>query len=401
MKRICLFLALVCAFITSPGCCSADSVVSLLSSGQPVAGTHVDATIPFQLVGHLIVVKASVDGSAPDYTFVLDTGSITAVSKEAASRLGLRMEGACKARGATGAGDKVCLTKLQSLSLGGFVAKDISAAVFDPHFQQRAGIRVDGFIGSNFLRFFRVRIDYRNKLLTLSNDTTPVAPVPGATLVKIGQDWKDAFVPQVRVRCGDAEFIASVDTGLYDPFSIPSAFLNRTNMDGQIDGNGAMGSGNFGNMDKARMVRLSGLDIGPLKIGKVVATSQSGQSDALIGYGLLSNFTVTIDYPGRQMLLVPNEGGRRMDNLFSTGLAISRDYAGNTFVSGFWKSSPAGSVGLAPGEEITRVDGRPSGSYTLAGLQRLLFDDAIPSIKLSIKEPLGEKTYTLGKKYLF
>ena len=260
------------------------------------------------------------------------------------------MQGTCKARGATGAGSKVCLTRLRSLALGGFEAKDISAVVFDPHFRQRAGISVDGFIGSNFLRFFKVRIDYRKRLLTLSNDTAPMAPVPGGTLVTIGQDWKGAFVPLVRARCGNAGFTASVDTGLYDPMSIPGAFLNKTNMDGQIDGNGAMGSGNFGNMDKARMVRLSDLSIGPLRIGKVIATTQSAQTYALIGYGLLSNYTVTIDYPAKQMLLVPAEGGRPVCNFFSTGLAIGRDYSGGTYVSGVWAPSPAQSAGLAPGD---------------------------------------------------
>lgn len=391
----------LCVLIAFTACCSANPVASLLSSGRPNVRAGVNKTIPFELIGHLIVVKGSVDGSGPVYTFVLDTGSMTTVSKQLASRLGLEMNGTCRARGATGADGKVCLTRLKSLALGGFEAKDISAVVFDPHFKQRAGIAIDGFIGSNYLRFFKVSIDYRRKLLTLSQDTAPIAPVPRGTIVKIGQDGNNAFVPQVEVRCGNARFMASVDTGLYDPMSIPGAFLDKTNMDAQVFGDGAMGSGNFGNMDKARMVRLSDLTIGPLRVGKVIANSQSGQTFALIGYGLLSNFTVTIDYPAGQMLLVPAEGGRRMDNLFSTGIAISRDYTGKIFVAGIWKPSPAGNMGLAPGDQITEVDGRTAGSYTLASLQTLLFNDAVPSIELTIKEPFGEKNLTIGKKCLF
>ena len=401
MKRIRFFLALICALTLFPAFCSANPFDSSLSSGQPHVRGVVNATIPFELVGHLIIVKGSVDGSGPDYTFVLDTGSITAVNTRLADRLGLKMEGTCKARGATGAGDKVCITRLKSLALGGFEARDISAVVFDPHFEQRAGISIDGFIGSNFLRFFKVRIDYQKKLVTLSNDTAPMTSVPGGTIVNIDKDGKNAFVPQVELRCGDARVQALIDTGLYDPMSIPGAFLDRSNVDAEVNGDGAMGSGNFGNMDRARMVRLKEMSMGPLRIGKVVATSQSGQTYALIGYGLLSNFTITIDYPAGRMLLVPSEGGRRMDNLFSTGMAIGRDYGGKTILYGLWKPSPAGSAGLAPGDEITVVDGRPASSYTLTGLQKLLFDDAIPDIRLSIKEPFGEKNFTRGKKCLF
>ena len=401
MKKTRFFLVFLCVLITFPPICSAVPLSSLLLSGRPEAPAGGKQTVPFELVGHLIVLKASIDGSGPVYTFVLDTGSITAVTKDLASRLGLGSQGTCRAMGATGEGDQVCLTRLKSLALGGFAGKDIPAVVFDPHFRQRAGIDIDGFIGSNFLRFFRVEIDYRNKLLTLSRDTAPLAPVAGGAIVNIGQDWKNAFVPQVALKCGDSGFTAWIDTGLYDTMSIPGPFLGKTNMDAQIESVGAMGSGNFGNMEKTRMVRLSGLSIGPLKVARVIATSQPGQKYALIGYGLLSNFTVTIDYPAKKMLLAPAEGGRPMDNLFSTGIAISRDYTGKTFVAGVWKPSPAGTLGLEPGEEITRVDGRPAAGYTLARLETLLFDDAIPRVELSIKETFGDKDLTIGKKYLF
>ncbi|MGC8490232.1 MAG: retroviral-like aspartic protease family protein [Syntrophobacteraceae bacterium] len=400
MKKIGFSLVVFCAFLclTIPG--SASDVYSVLSSGVVQVGAGGSVTVPFELVGHLIVVKASLDGSGPQYTFVLDTGSVTAVNKRLADRLGLARQGTCKARGADGAGSQVCLTTLQSLALGGMGVKNIGAVVFDPHFKERAGISVDGFIGSNFLRFFTVRIDYRRKLLTLSSATAPMASVPGETLVNIGLDWKNAYVPQVSAVSGDASFTASVDTGLYDPLSIPAAYLDRTNIDGQIEGDGAMASGNFGNMDKARMVRLSNLGIGPLRIGKVVATTQSGQTFALIGYGILSNYTVTIDYPAHQMLLAPVAGGKRMNNFFSTGLTIGRDYAG-TYVAGVWTPSPAKTLGLAPGDRIIAVDGRPAGSYPLASLQKLLFDDSVPGIKLSVQEPAGAKKLTIEKRCLF
>ncbi|MGC9196745.1 MAG: aspartyl protease family protein [Syntrophobacteraceae bacterium] len=401
MKKVSFILAFLCALMTCPAFSLADNTVSLLTSGQALVGTHSQATIPFELVGHLIIVKAGVDGSKADYTFVLDTGSITAVSKKFASRLGLQMEGSCSATGATGAGSKVCLTRLKNLSLGGLEAGDVSAVVFNPHFSQRAGIRIDGFIGSNFLRFFKVRIDYSNKLLTLSRDTAPLAPVAGATLVTIKEDWKNAFVPQVAIRCGNTGFAASIDTGLCDPMSLPAPFFDTTNIEAQLYGNGAMASGNFGNLDKARLVRLSDLSLGPLKIGKAVATTQPGQTYALIGYGLLSNFTVTIDYPSKQMLLVPNHGGRPIDNIYSTGLALGRDYAGKTVVTGVWKPSPAANMGLAPGDVITEIDGKPADSYTLAGVQKLLFDTTVPTLKLSVQEPLGDKNFTIDKRYLF
>ncbi len=401
MKRICFFLLIFCALITSPVFCRADNSASLLSSGRAIVAPGAKTTLPFKLVGHLIIVQASVDGSAPNCTFVLDTGSITALTSRFAARLGLPMEGQCRARGVTGAADQVCLTRLKSLSLGGFKAQDVSAVVFDPHFRQRAGIRIDGFIGSNFLRFFKVEIDYHRKLLTLSDGATPLAAVPGGVIVPIGLDWQSAFVPQIATRCGNTAFTAGVDTGLYDSVSIPGAFLDRANTDAQLVGTGAMGSGNFGNMDKARLVRLNNLDIGSLRVGKVVATTQSGQKYALIGYGLLSHFAVTIDYPARKMLLVPAPEAKPLDNLYSTGLAVGRDSAGKTFVSGVWKPSPAANMGLAPGERIITVDGRPADAYTLQCLQKLLFDDAIPDVVLSVREPFGEKNLTIGKKCLF
>ena len=68
---------------------------------------------------------------------------------------------------------------------------------------------------------------------------------------------------------------------------------------------------------------------------------------------------------------------------------------------GIREPSPAGGFGSRSGDRITEVDGKPASSYTLASLQKLLFDDAVPCIKLSIQEPLGEKNLTIGKKCLF
>ena len=337
-----------------------------------------------------------------DYTFMLDTGALTVIGKDVADDLGLAEEVEVEMRDSAEGKEDVHLTKLKNISMGGFKAEGISAAVFDlGRIRRLTGVRLDGVIGSNFLRLFKVKIDYQKQLVTLSGDTAPLSPVQGGSLIRIEQSMKMGFAPLVTVSCGDNTFDAAIDTGLYDPLALPSSLLEKLSREAVIEGKGVMGGGAFRDNDKPRIVRVNGIRIGSREIGKVVATMGEGQENALIGYLLLSNYVVILNYPAGEMLLIPTEGGRKIDNVFTTGMDVRRDDTGKTLVSGVWNGSPADRLGIAPGNEIVKINGRASSDFTLQEIRDQLRDDRIKSVDLAIKTQSGEKGYSIKKENLF
>jgi predicted aspartyl protease len=116
----------------------------------------------------IILVPTFVNGRGP-YDFALDTGaSMTVLATELARSLGIKSGGSGKGVGAGGSVE-VSMASIDSLALGRSELKGLQVAVVDLGALSRAaGVRLQGIIGYNFLKSFRVTIDYPKKLLRLN-----------------------------------------------------------------------------------------------------------------------------------------------------------------------------------------------------------------------------------------
>lgn len=130
-------------------------VLGLLGAAraEPVAFTYESPEVP------LIVVPVMVNGQP--FRFILDTGaSGTIVSKQVAKKLKLARGGKAVALGATGS-SAVYLSTIDSLEIGGVKLEKLEVAIDD----MKAIGKADGIIGYNFLRAFRVTIDYKKQTI--------------------------------------------------------------------------------------------------------------------------------------------------------------------------------------------------------------------------------------------
>jgi hypothetical protein len=125
--------------------------------------------VPFKLAKPdkpLILLETMVNGTGP-YRFVLDTGAgLTMISPELAKRLDVRRNEAQKAVGAGGSVPvhfgavpslAVGETRLEWLKVGIMGLTGIGKAIETD---------IDGIIGYNFLKRFRVSIDYPKQTVT-------------------------------------------------------------------------------------------------------------------------------------------------------------------------------------------------------------------------------------------
>jgi predicted aspartyl protease len=148
-------------------------VVRLAQGGYEVAGagSAAHSEVPFQLAGAvkpLVLVPAFVNGRGP-HTFVLDTGaSATVLSPELATALGIETTAA---EPMTGAGGMLQATtgRIGSLTVGNAALQDVAVMVADflAELGRVIGTPLDGVLGYNFLRQFRVTLDYPASTLWL------------------------------------------------------------------------------------------------------------------------------------------------------------------------------------------------------------------------------------------
>ena len=111
------------------------------------------ATLPVRQLGNVPVVTAEINGRPA--TLVLDTGSdATVLNRTAARRLGVAETGPARSVGAAGGIARVSPARLDSLTLGGFAAGPVRAALADA-----PAPPLDGVLGLNVLNAFELDLD--------------------------------------------------------------------------------------------------------------------------------------------------------------------------------------------------------------------------------------------------
>ncbi|HEY6931379.1 MAG TPA: retroviral-like aspartic protease family protein [Thermoanaerobaculia bacterium] len=137
---------------------------NVLKLSSATGGPCEEAAVPFEIAPTkpLMVLPVEVNGSGP-YRFCLDTGtSMTAISPAFAARLGIPMQPGD--RQGTGAGGKISVSfgRLASLAIGHHRSSDleVTSADFFSSITKACGTDFDGIVGYNFLKSYRLTIDY-------------------------------------------------------------------------------------------------------------------------------------------------------------------------------------------------------------------------------------------------
>src|SRR5436190_23014725 len=135
-------------------------------SGNVTSATFPSASakLKFRLAGGvqpLILLPVEVNGEGP-FEFILDTGAGTSLlSAELAKKLEVKILGSKEGKSAGGA-VSVSLGKVNSLAVAGLKVEDVDVGVVDlSQIGKAVGANIDGDLGYNFLKNFRITIDYR------------------------------------------------------------------------------------------------------------------------------------------------------------------------------------------------------------------------------------------------
>jgi predicted aspartyl protease len=117
-----------------------------------------------------IVVPVRIDGQGP-FRFILDTGAtLTCLDAATAKKLGLEQRAGVIGRGigvrSEGGVGMVAITRLE---VGSASAENLTACTLDLQSLRSAGVDVDGLLGLNFLREYRMTLDFERRALKLEN----------------------------------------------------------------------------------------------------------------------------------------------------------------------------------------------------------------------------------------
>jgi hypothetical protein len=225
----------------------------------------------------------------------------------------------------------------------------------------------DGIIGMAVFANFVTTVDYDRSEITLTDPNRYAAPATAAT-VPLEMKGPVAYVDAALVKSDGttAPVRLILDCGASHAIS-----LNATSSKAIVVPAGAVrtriGRGLSGEV-RGQVGRIPGLELGGIRLTDVVATFPDEEHEnprgldsrnGNLGSGLLGKFNVTYDYPHKKMYLVKNQRFAEPFEWDMSGLVLEPGTGDTITIARVLEGSPAAAAGIAEGDRLLAIGGRP------------------------------------------
>ncbi|MGZ6038727.1 MAG: aspartyl protease family protein [Phenylobacterium sp.] len=351
-------------------------------AGASIAGGAASTTVPFRLLNNHIYLQAKVNGKGP-YTFIVDTGGHTLLSPHLIADVGLKAVGEAVSSGAGEGHSTTGFVHFDEIAIGDVRLKDEMGFATDIYDKSIEGIAVDGMVGFELIRRMVTTVDYGKQTITF---TDPAKFRPGKALgVPVPFVFYD-HLPNVRGSVLGLPARFDIDTGSRAEIDLTSPFVNAHDLRAKFaKGASAVTGWGVGGPARDYMVRLASLKLGPVEVTDIAAGLSEAKGGSIadpnyegnIGSALLKRFVVTFDYAHQVMYLqriapTPPDVG----TFDRSGLWINAKNGGYE-VTDVAKGSAGAEAGVAVGDVITAIDGKPAVAEELYAARRRLRDEAV------------------------
>jgi len=251
-----------------------------------------------------------VNGDGP-FKFILDTGAGTSLlSSDLAKKLNLKIISTKEGQSAGGK-ISVSLAKVDSLALGQAKLDDLDVGIVDlSHIGKAIGTRIDGDVGYNFLKHFRIAIDYHDceirfdeprRIERLGRSAKAEIPMRLASLAK------PLLLVDVHAN-GHGPFQFAIDTGTSTTAIAPELAQQlglKASPVGPLTTGDAQVNVTAGTLESFQVGRagIDDLGVGVADFFSMLSQAVGVRLDGIVGYNFLRNFRVVIDYPGEKLRL--------------------------------------------------------------------------------------------------
>jgi len=271
------------------------------------------AKVKFRLAGGaqpLILLPVRVNDRGP-FDFILDTGAGTSLlSSELAKQLGVTILGSKEGQSAGGK-VSVSLAKVDSLAVGETKVDDVDVGIVDlAHIGKTIGAKIDGDLGYNFLKQFRITISYRDGEIGFE-DPKRIESFREAGRTEIPMRLANPAKPLILVDVyGNSRgpFQFAIDTGTSTTAITPELAKQlgvQSSPVGAATTGGAQVDVSAGMLQSFQLggARVDNLTVVVADFFAMLNTAIGAKLDGIVGYNFLRNYKVVIDYPGETFSL--------------------------------------------------------------------------------------------------
>ncbi len=269
--------------------------------------------VRFRLAGAaqpLILLPVHVNDRGP-FEFILDTGAGTSLlSTELTKQLDLKVVGSKEGQSAGGK-VSVSLAKVDSLAVAETKLDHVDVGIVDlSHIGKTVGAKIDGDLGYNFLKHFRLTINYRDCELRLEDPKRVESFARGARTkvpIRLATPAKPLILVDVHANArGPFQF--AIDTGTSTSAITPELAKQlgvQTSPVGAGTTGGAPVDFHAGSLPSFQLggVKIDNMAVVVADFFTMLNAAIGARLDGIVGYNFLRIYKVVIDYPSEMLTL--------------------------------------------------------------------------------------------------
>jgi predicted aspartyl protease len=245
------------------------------------------------------------------FDFILDTGAGTSLlSSDLAKELDVKTIGSKEGQSAGGK-VSVSLAKIDSLAVGETKLDNVDVGIVDlSHIGKTVGAKIDGDLGYNFLKHFRVTINYRDCELRLEDPKRVESFARGTQTevpIRLANPAKPLILVDVHAN-GRGPLQFAIDTGTSTTAITPELAKElgvETSPVGAVTTGGAPIDFHAGSLRSFQLggAKIDNMDVVVADFFTMLNAAIGAKLDGIVGYNFLRNYKVVIDYPGENLTL--------------------------------------------------------------------------------------------------
>ena len=272
------------------------------------------AKVKFRLTGGaqpLILLPVEVNGEGP-FEFILDTGAGTSLlSSELGQKLGIKILGSKEGQSAGGA-VAVSLAKVSSLAVASAKLDNVDVGLVDlSPIGKTVGAKIDGDLGYNFLRHFRITLDYRKSEIRFDRPKRFESASRSAAVTQVAMRLASPAKPLILVDVyanGRGPFQFAIDTGTSTTAITPELAKQLGVASSPIGAATTGGAHVDVTAGVLQSFQVGGAGIDQLAVivadfFAMLSDAIGAKLDGIIGYNFLRNYKVALDYPNQTLSL--------------------------------------------------------------------------------------------------